>query len=1252
MYSQNKNILQWNINGLRSKITQLQCLLTEYQPSIIALQETKLPPNVNYNIKKYQSYNKNRNADGGGVSLYISNEMPATAVQLDTELEAVAATVFFENLKLTICSIYLPPGIEFPTDNFDELLNKLPSPFIILGDFNSKNSSWGSPLPETQTPNLTYRRGTELLNILETNSLHLLNTGKPTFFRSYNSYFSHIDLSIGSPEVCSNFNWDTHWNTNDSDHFPIIISHSLKNLYLEKPIRWDFKKTSEANWNNFSNSVNLPEITNPTNATEINQQIVDHILDVAEQHIQQTSPNLNSKYFNPWWNEDCAKAVKEKKKRLRIFNRNRTPQNMTAYHKAAAKSRWTIKNAKKISWCKFVTTINQFTSIKTIWNKIRKIDNKTYNPQKMVLKIDNSFIPEPDRCGSALGNFFSNVSSNDNYSAEFLNYKNIQERIPIFFEDARGLIYNRPFTIEEFIAVLDPSTDSSPGEDGIPYEIYKHLPLKEKIKIVKFFNYIWLNNDFPEQWRNAHVIPLLKPFKLPHELSSYRPISLTISLCKLMEKMIAKRLMTYLIENNIIVDYQFGFQKNKSTLDPLIQLEYAIRDTIILGEFLVVVFLDLEKAYDMVWAYGLLQELVNIGLKGNLPIFIYNFLNNRTIQVKINNFISEKFPMENGLPQGSILSVFLFLIAINKLFKNCDQTVNKLFCDDGMFWHQSKDLAIAEQRVQDTLNRLTIWSQTNGLKFSPQKSCYCIFTHNNTRDLNLTLLNQNLPRSFQVRYLGIIFDHRLTWQPHIEHLREKCFKRLNILKSVAYKQWGSDRKTLRMLYLSLIQSQLNYASFLYNSAPHRFLQILDRVQYAGIRIIIGAMRVTKTAMLEAESLLMPLKFRREFLGLSYLGRSARLENSITAKIFLNHFNFQFYEYRTRERNKPPSWIAQAQKLLENMNINYEEIAKINPKLLYQTPKTKIKFTMHTKKKEEITEVEAKALFSEMLSQYPNFFSVYTDGSVMAEKSGCAVVIKYISAYISYKYRLPNNTNIFIAELLAISRAIDRINETRGNNFLICSDSLSALQAIKGGTPNFLVHQIIEQLNNTTKEICFEWVPSHYNCIPGNTRADEMAKSSLDLEIIEQIPLDYCDYKIKIKNHIKQSWQRHWDQINEPPNETVLYRTKPVLKEWPSSNRKNRHEEIMLSRLRLNNCQFNKGHIIPKRPPKICQQCQTCLSTEHILISCPRYTEERKPIVDFLNKEGLPISYEFILNDLFPHNLLFNYLKAIGYINKI
>ena len=141
--------------------------------------------------------------------------------------------------------------------------------------------------------------------------------------------------------------------------------------------------------------------------------------------------------------------------------------------------------------------------------------------------------------------------------------------------------------------MLEPSENSTPGEDEIPYEFYKRIPINEKQKLLAFINFLWSSQSFPDQWRNAHIIPIHKPNKPPTLPSSYRPISLTITLCKLMEKMAKNRLMNFLEIKNIIADHQTGFQKGRSTLDPLTQLEYAIRDTILRDEFLVVVFLDI-----------------------------------------------------------------------------------------------------------------------------------------------------------------------------------------------------------------------------------------------------------------------------------------------------------------------------------------------------------------------------------------------------------------------------------------------------------------------------------------------------------------------------------------------------------------------------------------------------------------------------------------------------------------------------------
>ena len=191
------------------------------------------------------------------------------------------------------------------------------------------------------------------------------------------------------------------------------------------------------------------------------------------------------------------------------------------------------------------------------------------------------------------------------------------------------------------------------------------------------------------------------------------------------------------------------------------------------------------------------------------------------------------------------------------------------------------------------------------------------------------------------------FDHKLNWNAHIKLIKDKCQKRINILRCVSKRKWGADRKTLKTLYLSLIQSTINYASFLYGETTNENQTKLNRIQYEGIRIITGALRCTRTTMLEAEAHLMPLDLRRHFLGLTFLGRAARIENSLTAKLFANHHNPQiFYDII----NKPLPWIAQAHYILDNMNTNFGDIAQLNQNLIYNPPKLNVKFTLHTNKK--------------------------------------------------------------------------------------------------------------------------------------------------------------------------------------------------------------------------------------------------------------------------------------------------------------
>ena len=138
-----------------------------------------------------------------------------------------------------------------------------------------------------------------------------------------------------------------------------------------------------------------------------------------------------------------------------------------------------------------------------------------------------------------------------------------------------------------------------------------------------------------------------------------------------------------MINNRLICFLQTGFRKARSTIDHLICLEILIREAFAKKEHMTTIFFDIEKADDTTWKYGIIKDLKNMGLKGKLPIFIKNFLNDRKFQVQISITHSELQEQEMGVPQGSILSVTLFNIKINSIVKCINLGVEgSLYVDD------------------------------------------------------------------------------------------------------------------------------------------------------------------------------------------------------------------------------------------------------------------------------------------------------------------------------------------------------------------------------------------------------------------------------------------------------------------------------------------------------------------------------------------------------------------------------------------
>ena len=243
--------------------------------------------------------------------------------------------------------------------------------------------------------------------------------------------------------------------------------------------------------------------------------------------------------------------------------------------------------------------------------------------------------------------------------------------------------------------------------------------------------------------------------------------------------MVNARIIWYLETNNLISPVQSGFRSERSTNDNLVRLETFIRDAFVKKEHVVAVFFDLEKVYDTTWNYGILRDLHGLGVKGRLANVLESFLTERLIQERVGSTLSNTFGLSQGVPQGSILSTTLFNIKINSIINCSDPKTNgSLYVDDFCMCYRSKSMRTIERHLQQCINRIEDWALHNGFKFSKSKTqcvhfCQLRKAHN---DPELYFYGSLIPVVDDFKFLGIIFNRKLSFIPHIKHLKAKCLK--------------------------------------------------------------------------------------------------------------------------------------------------------------------------------------------------------------------------------------------------------------------------------------------------------------------------------------------------------------------------------------------------------------------------------------------------------------------------------------------
>ncbi|WP_135568158.1 reverse transcriptase domain-containing protein, partial [Solemya elarraichensis gill symbiont] len=911
-----------------------------------------------------------------------------------------------------------------------------------------------------------------------------------------------------------------------------------------------------------------------------------------------------------WFNEDCLAAVRLRKKLLRIFHRSPTPVHLVAYKKQRALTRRILKTTRRQSWQSYVSTLNDQSHLHSVWRTIRGLQGRTTtSPAPKQVIVDSQPVQDMPGITNAIAQQFCKNSSNDIYNTAFQQHKLLSEQHPIDFSSDHTEDYNMPFTYEEFTICLNKSKDTSPGPDNIPYSFLHHLPKQCQLILLDIYNSIWSSGHIPSLWRTAHVIPIPKPGKDHTLATNYRPISLTSCLCKVFERMINDRLVWVLESQNLLSNIQCGFRKGRTTIDHLLRLDHYIKNAFRERKRVVTVFFDLEKAYDTTWRHGILSDIYDLGFRGHLPIFIANFLQDRSFQVRIGSTYSSSFPQHNGVPQGSVLSVTLFSIKINSIANAIDSdTLSSLFVDDFAISFAHRHIDAIESHLQACLHNLEKWAVRNGFKFSPSKTVcmhFCRLT-SGVRHPLLTLFDNAIPVVTEFKFLGIIFDPKLIYNKHIYHIRLKCKKALNILKVLASTTWGSDRLLLLKIYRSLIRSKLDYGCQIYGSANNTLLKLLDTIHHTGLRLALGALPTTPVQSLYVAANEPPLHTRRCQLSLTYMLRMTQSPSNPAWTATFDTSNVQ--QHLSRSRSKPPFGIRLSHDFLHCAihpdSILPYPLSPVPPWLLHIPH---VHMHLHTLGKRHTNSLIYQTLFREYCEYHPTPFHVYTDGS---KKDGQVAAAAYHSTSFCAS-SLPDEASIYTAELYGLFFALRLIHLQQPTSATIFSDSLSALQAISNfNITHPLVLLILLEYTRINIPVTLCWIPGHAG-IPGNETVDTLAKATLGSPPVIPFQIPSSDFKRNISLYIKDLWQQEWSTYNVP-TATQYFQLHPLL-HTPSSHALSRHDDVVLSRLKFGHTKATHSHLldnIKDRP--ICNKCtsQAPLTVDHILLRCTAYTAAR------------------------------------------